>query len=209
MIIYKKVCCYYSADILFVYLYSAALDLAELYYKNERIQDTVETYNRLVKENDLKSVIGWKARLALSKMIVFENQQGTTTTVSNQQQLRVYSWMINMQSKKRKYYKDDYPHIFEILGYCAEFGIGTPFDKKQSIKWYELCVAEEGDDWAIKRSLCRLVNHYMDKKDYKTAHRYLNRLKPDLDDMCKLSEDANKQACRMRYHLGNNKLCFF
>lgn len=159
------------------------------------VKEAQDVYYRLADRYTTDSLIGWNARLEMAKNVIYEGWG------SESDQLRVYAWLINMQSGKVET-RYDLPLVYEMLGHCAEFGIGTPVDRKQSLLWYEACVKEEGDDWAVQRSLCRLAKDAMDKKRYKNAFEYLERIKPYLEEMCKLSEDASMQACRMRYYIG-------
>lgn len=156
------------------------------------MEDGLIVYHRLTDTYDIKSNIGWKARLMLSKLIIFE---GVGT---EKDQLKVYSWLMHMQLKRNK----PLAQVFELLGYCTENGIGTALDKDSALHWYISCTEAKEFDWAKQRSLCRLVNYYMDSKDYSSAYVYLKTLEPDLDDMSQLSEDAGIQARRIRYFLG-------
>lgn len=174
-------------------LFSAGLNLAELYYRNEMIQESLSVYHRLTETYSIQSNIGWKARLELAKLVVFENH--TTETVD---QNTVYTWLNQMQSKPEK----ELAQVFEILGYCSENGIGVTISKKDALRWYICCIEQKEFDWAKQRSLCRLVNFYMDDQDYTSAFNYLQKLKPELDEMSQLSEDASIQARRMKYYLG-------
>lgn len=161
------------------------------------IEEALQVYRRL-SETSTVSNIRWKAKIELSKLIIFE---GCGTEID---QAQVYSLLIQMQSKQQ-----DLTQVYEILGYCSENGIGTEANKRASLDWYISCANQKEVDWAKQRSLCRLVNFYIDDQDYFSAFKYLQKLKPDLDDMSQLSEDASIQARRMRYYLGRYNKFFF
>lgn len=173
------------------------MNLAELYYRNEMAKEALQVYRRLSETSSVSNVC-WKAKIELSKLIVFE---GCGT---EQDQVQVYSLLIQMQSKPQ-----DLAQVYEILGYCSEHGIGTVANKQASLDWYISCTEQKEIDWAKQRSLCRLVNFYIDDQDYFSAFKYLQKLKPNLDDMSQLSEDASIQARRMRYYLGIYITSFF
>ncbi|KAI9246147.1 hypothetical protein EDC94DRAFT_627566 [Helicostylum pulchrum] len=168
----------------------AGLNLAELYYRNEMVKEALQVYRRLSESSSVPNIC-WKAKIELSKLIVFE---GCGTEL---EQAQIYALLIQMQSESQ-----DLAQVYEILGYCSEHGIGTVANKQVSLDWYISCTDQKETDWARQRSLCRLVNFYIDDQDYFSAFKYLQDLKPDLDDMSQLSEDASIQARRMRYYLG-------
>jgi TPR repeat protein len=181
------------------------LDLAELYYKNDLLDESINVYSRLTETQDnIKSTIGWKSRLEMAKIIIFETDEST----SDQEQ-KLHSWLIEMAANTTPSFdnSDDLAEIYELLGYCSENGIGTIVDKKASENYYIACV-EKGDDGveAKQRSLCRLVDNYMEEeeeeKNYTAAFTYLEKVKPNLDQL------SFHQARRMKYYLGMHRYIF-
>lgn len=146
-----------------------------------------------------------KARIEAAKIVVFENYG------NEKDQAKVHSWLLDIiKQRDTKHLGGELCEAYELLGYCAENGIGTHVNKNDSVLFYLDCVNEENHvqlqqhkHWAKQRSLCRLVYKYMDEKSYPLAFTYLNMLKPSLDEMGRLlSADANFQARRMKYFMG-------
>lgn len=140
-------------------------------------------------------------RLEVAKLIIF-NSYGTETD-----QRKIYSGLLEM--KKNASILSECPELLEILGYCSENGIGTSLNHDRATELYLDClnVAENTNEKSRhggkQRCLCRLVNMYMEDKNYKSALIYLEVLRPELDQLSQLPfPDAISQAHRMKYYIG-------
>ncbi|KAI7898368.1 uncharacterized protein BX663DRAFT_261178 [Cokeromyces recurvatus] len=202
---------------------AAVLDLADLYYRNNMVRDTMNIYISLANSSNNMSYIANKAKIEAAKIVIFENYG------KGADKKQAYVWLKDWLSfaTTEKLHEDNTTkrllvETYELLGYCSEHGIGTVVNKEEAIQYYIKCVdTEEGKEeitnegyssiqqhkkhqhWAKQRSLCRLVYHSMEKEDYRSAFVYLQLLKPDLDEMSKLQfSDAQYQARRMKYYIG-------
>jgi TPR repeat protein len=186
-----------------MYLYSAVIDLADLYHRYNLIDEAMSIYARLIGRYPLDSTIGMEARLEAAKLVVFESF-GIETD-----RQRAYSWLLEIKDKASTLSKC--PEVLEIIGYCSENGIGTSMNRDKAIEYYLDCVnmVEKYGHWEKQRCLCRLVNIYMEERNYRSAFAYLEVLKPNLDQMSQLPFlDATSQAHRMRYYFGKKQLKF-
>ncbi|KAK4509315.1 uncharacterized protein ATC70_007666 [Mucor velutinosus] len=183
----------------------AVLDLADLYYRNEKIDETMLIYSELAISQEAQPSIIKKARIEAAKIVIFENYG------NEQDQTKVHSWLLDIIKQDSMRHLGELCEVHELLGYCAENGIGTDVNKDDAILFYMDCVNESCQQdqlqqykhWAKERSLCRLVYRHMDDKDYASAFMYLHMLKPSLERMGQLlSADASIQARRMKYFLG-------
>ncbi|CAO0799487.1 unnamed protein product [Mucor circinelloides] len=183
----------------------AVLDLADLYYRNEKIDETMLIYSELATSEETQPCIIKKARIEAAKIVIFENYG------NEQDQIKVRSWLLDIIKQEDMRRLGELCEVHELLGYCAENGIGTKVNKDDAILFYTDCANEDGQQepleqhrhWARERSLCRLVYSHMDERDYASAFMYLSMLKPSLDSMGQLpSADASMQTRRMKYFLG-------
>lgn len=185
---------------------SAVLDLADLYYRNEKIDEAMLLYSELATSKQAQPFIIKKARIEAAKIVIFENYG------NEQDQIKVHSWLLDILKQENMRHLGELCEVLELLGYCAENGMGTNVNKDDAILFFADCVNEDQQQdqlhqqhrhWAKERSLCRLVYWHMDDKDYLTAFMYLNMLKPSLEKMGQLpSADASMQTRRMKYFLG-------
>jgi hypothetical protein len=185
-----------------VSLCSAEIHLADLYRRHNQIDEAMSIYARLVGSYALDSAIGMKVRLEIAKLVIFEDYG----TESDQQ--RVYSSLLDIKESASNV--NECPEVLEILGYCSENGIGTSLNHDKAVEFYIDCVNMVGNEkcglWEKQRCLCRLVNIYMEEKNYNSAFTYLEALKPNLDQMSQLPfQDAASQAHRMRYYFGKKQ----
>ncbi|KAL9548085.1 hypothetical protein MBANPS3_005845 [Mucor bainieri] len=184
----------------------AVLDLADLYYRNEKIDQAMLLYSEAATSTEAQPCIVKKARIEAAKMVIFENYGNT------QDQIKVHAWLLDILKQDDMRHLGELCEVHELLGYCAENGIGTDVNKDDAIVFYMDCVNQDCQQqgqqhqpkhWAKERSLCRLVYWHMDDKDYPSAFRYLSMLRPSLERMGQLpSADATMQTRRMKYFLG-------
>lgn len=158
-------------------------------------------FSELATSEHAQSFIVKKARIEAAKIVVFENYG------NEQNQIKVHSWLMNIIKQENIKHLGELCEVYELLGYCAENGIGTKVNKNDAILFYIDCANEEEQDqhqrhkhWAKQRSLCRLVYTRMEEKDYQSAFMYLQMLQPSLEVMGQLpSADATTQTRRMKY----------
>ncbi|GAN08010.1 cobalamin biosynthesis protein CobT [Mucor ambiguus] len=183
----------------------AVLDLADLYYRNEKIDETMLIYSELATSKEEQPCIIKKARIEAAKIVILENYG------NEQDQIKVYLWLLDIIKRDGMRNLGELCEVHELLGYCAENGIGTNINKDEAIVFYEDCVNEDCHQdqlnqhkhWAKERSLCRLVYRHMDGKDYLSTFKYLGMLSPSLERMGQLpSADASMHTRRMKYFLG-------
>jgi hypothetical protein len=180
------------------YFYSAGLDLADLYYRNRMMDDTLKVYLRLGDDHETCTNIGWKSRLGMAKIVIFEKG------VLGSYRTKVHSWLMDMSTRSKN--DRELAEVCELLGYCADYGIGTSTNKEESVHYYTASSSTSNDnhgDWSTKqRSICRLADLHMEEKNYEYAFISLEKLKPNLEEAAIISEKEEIGHRRMIFYLG-------
>ncbi|KAI8879228.1 HCP-like protein [Backusella circina FSU 941] len=171
----------------------AALYLAELYRKQDMVEEAFAIYKELEQIHTSDTTIGWLARLEKVKFIIYKLNS------SSVEHKMAYHALCNMSRVKNRIRAE----AMEIIGYCNEQGIGTEKNLDTAIDWYKQCIANSNScELHSIRSTCKLITIFMDLKQYTQAYICINDLKPILDDLSRLSDEGFQQARRVCYFLG-------
>lgn len=133
----------------------------------------------------------------MTKIVIFGNHGSESDRSKVHSQLKE---LVSTSTTSTK--NEDTAELLELLGYCAEHGIGTSINKKSAASYYISCISFFSSNDTVSqsklRSLVRLVDLYMEEKQNNSALIYLHQMKPYFSELKDI-----KESRRMKYYLGN------
>ncbi|ORY92093.1 hypothetical protein BCR43DRAFT_518094 [Syncephalastrum racemosum] len=175
----------------------ASLHLADMYIRQSMWHEARTTYDAVIDRHSIRTALGWEARLAVGRLVVFK--------CSEIKDARVHGWLCDMVDQEGL---NPMRRIepYEMLGACCEYARGgvDESDLTSASTWYSLAVKIETptQDWIQERARFRLAVIAMVRRQYSAALQYLRALEPLLPKMNHVSPETRQLARHVRFHLG-------
>ncbi|ORZ26096.1 hypothetical protein BCR42DRAFT_19597 [Absidia repens] len=178
----------------------ARMAIAELYYRHKMWAEALASYISVAKSNVILKKPGWHARLAIANLLLVDDYDQDVDAANLMHE--VFTWLSTMISQPTGDAVIMEP--LELLGLCHELGKGTSRSISSAISYYKRVVNVSTDEmnWIQERTRFRLVEYYMQTRDYALAWDHLQITKKHFHIMNHKCKSSRTLARSARYYIG-------